>query len=388
MNIKQLKMCDDELTRAFARRTTLALTDLGHGLFLGAGRAASDFALLQRHSITHILNVADDVPRAADHLEYCCLGVGDFGTDSGISRTFGTAFAFVERALQANGIVLVHCANGSNRSPTVAIALLMQLFDWSLAAAWEHVASRRTIQPLADNRRELLLFERARRGVNSMAEGDGAVLTALEQQSEEAGAADPEVEETLASALAAVGERSDCYHWARGAGLYVPREALYAALDAGTPPTIIVDTRDDDACGGRIKGALHMADGDFGPRQVLELLARARELAAERGVEVTICFHCMESARRGPRCAKRLVEGMRALRDVGYAPQPVKVAVLEGGFDQWVRRHWRDPARVEGYDDAYWGYAEDAGDGGASAPAHPLYERPAGQQATPWSDAG
>ena len=139
MNIKQLKMCDDELTRAFARRTTLALTDLGHGLFLGAGRAASDFALLQRHGITHILNVADDVP--------------------------------------------------------------------------------------------------------------------------------------------------------------------------------------------------------------------------------TICFHCMESARRGPRCAKRLVEGMRALRDVGYAPQPVKVAVLEGGFDQWVRRHWRDPARVEGYDDAYWGYAEDAGDG-------------------------
>ena len=119
----------------------------------------------------------------------------------------------------------------------------------------------------------------------------------------------------------------------------------------------------------------------------VELLARARELAAARGAEVMICFHCMESARRGPRCAKRLVEGMRALRDVGYAPQPVKVAVLEGGFDQWVRRHWRDPARVEGYDDAYWGYAEDAGDG-ASAPAHPLYERPAGQQATPWSDAG
>ena len=51
-------------------------------------------------------------------------------------------------------------------------------------------------------------------------------------------------------------------------------------------------------------------------------------------------------------------------------------------------RHWMDPARVEGYDDIYWGYAADAGDGGASAPAHPLYERPAGQQATPWSDAG
>ena len=79
---------------------------------------------------------------------------------------------------------------------------------------------------------------------------------------------------------------------------------------------------------------------------------------------------------------------MSALRRT-HAPVPtIRIAVLRGGFDQWVRRHWRDPARVEGYDDVYWGYAEDAGDGGASAPAHPLYERPAGQQATPWSDAG
>ena len=397
-----------ELERALARRNAPALTDLGGGLLLASARAASEPALLRRHGVTHVLNVADDVPRVVgDDVQYCCLGMGDFGSDPrALPRVMGSALAFVQPALAAGGVVLVHCANGSNRSPTIAMALLMALHSWPLATAYEHVSSRRRVQPLADNRRALCEYEIATRGVATAYEGAGGTLcprselrAAPTDAAPPAGAApatdaapsdvsSDEVEKTLASVLAAIGERSDCYHWARGAGLYVPREALYAALDAGTPPTIIVDTRDDDACGGHITGALHMADGDFGPRQVLELMARARELAAARGAEVMICFHCMESARRGPRCAKRLVEGMRALRGVGYAPQPVKVAVLEGGFDQWVRRHWRDPARVEGYDDAYWGYAEDEGDGGASAPAHPLYERPAGQQATPWSDAG
>ena len=390
-----------ELERALARRNAPALTDLGGGLLLASARAASEPALLRRHGVTHVLNVADDVPRVVgDDVQYCCLGMGDFGSDPrALPRVMGSALAFVQPALAAGGVVLVHCANGSNRSPTIAMALLMALHSWPLATAYEHVSSRRRVQPLADNRRALCEYEIATRGVATAYEGAGGTLCPRSDAAPPNGAApatdaapsdvsSDEVEKTLASVLAAIGERSDCYHWARGAGLYVPREALYAVLDAGTPPTIIVDTRDDDACGGRIKGALHMADSNFGPQQVLELLARARELAAARGAEVMICFHCMESARRGPRCAKRLVEGMRALRGVGCAPQPVKVAVLEGGFDQWVRRHWRDPARVEGYDDNYWGYAEDAGDGGASAPAHPLYERPAGQQATPWSDAG
>ena len=172
---------ESELAAAFARRTNLALTDLSFGLFLGAGRAACDAALLERHGITHVLNCADDVPRpaATDGLEYCCLSVGDFGSDAGISRVFDAALSFVQPALEVDGAVLIHCANGSNRSPSVAIALLMMLLDWPLATAWEHVSCRRTVQPLADNRRELLAFEHRRRHVNSMAEGAGGTLVAL-----------------------------------------------------------------------------------------------------------------------------------------------------------------------------------------------------------------
>ena len=73
-------------------------------------------------------------------ITYLRLDVADFGADAGIRRVFSRAHAFVAEALAAGNGVLIHCANGSNRSPTVAIAVLMHLYSWSLADAWEHVS--------------------------------------------------------------------------------------------------------------------------------------------------------------------------------------------------------------------------------------------------------
>jgi predicted protein tyrosine phosphatase len=173
-----------ELQAAFERRDVGQIADLDCGIYLGRGSAAADTDTIKRHGITHVLNVADDVPRAAasSHLEYCCLEVGDFGTDRGIARVFSDAFTFVSHALDGGGNVFVHCANGSNRSPTVAVAMLMMLYDWPLCTAYEHVASRRQISPLADNRRQLLAFEASRRGgVYTMVEGAGGELVQLAQ---------------------------------------------------------------------------------------------------------------------------------------------------------------------------------------------------------------
>merc|ERR1719499_395074 len=94
----------------------------------------------------------------------------------------------------------------------------------------------------------------------------------------------------------------------------------------------------------------------------------------------------MESARRGPRCARRLLTTLEALppRQV----PPIHVHVLEGGFDQWVRRFWQEgDLRIQGFDDDYWGFAMPSADA-VSDPAHILYERPADQPETPWSKAG
>lgn len=117
----------------------------------------------------------------------------------------------------------------------------------------------------------------------------------------------------------------------------------------------------------------------------------------------TVVFHCMESARRGPRCARRVVVALEALDELEYARPQLAIRVLAGGFDQWARRFWNDPTRVVGYSEDYWCFGEFAeADAAAAAaeqreeeesvdaghPAHPLYTRPADQPATPWSEAG
>merc|ERR1712032_1391857 len=101
-----------------------------------------------------------------------------------------------------------------------------------------------------------------------------------------------------------------------------------------------------------------------------------------------------ESARRGPRCARRLSVYMGAA--AGASSSTVSIRVLQGGADQWIRRFFNDPSRVEGFDDDYWGFffSEEEGgpNGGGNARGaeklHSLYSRPADQPATPWSAAG
>lgn len=97
---------------------------IGHGirLFLGSGRDAENLTKLIENGVTHVLNVADDIPNfhgrevnrdGKRRFSYCNLDVTDFGGDAGISRVFGRAAAFVSSA----GFVQQAVAN-SNSPPT------------------------------------------------------------------------------------------------------------------------------------------------------------------------------------------------------------------------------------------------------------------------------
>merc|ERR1719453_2550451 len=125
-----------------------------------------------------------------------------------------------------------------------------------------------------------------------------------------------------------------------------------------------------------IQGALHMPDSTFNVDSIAQLLQKAQHLVETSGrAPVSVVFHCMESARRGPRCARRLFTVLQVLPDEQVPP--LKVFVLQGGFDQWVRRFWQaGEARIDGFDDDYWGFTLAAQDGEI---AHTLYERPADQ---------
>ena len=164
----------------------------------------------------------------------------------------------------------------------------------------------------------------------------------------------------------------DPYTWAKRNSMYMEQGELVGLLrdDSTRSTTLVVDVRDDDRAGGHVAGSLHAADGGFD--------AAAVYAAVSGSHASTVVFHCMESVRRGPRCAQRLA---RHVRQAGAADAAqFEIRVLKGGADQWVRRFHQDAALVAGFDNEFWGFypLDGEGEGGASG-QHILYERPADQ---------
>jgi protein-tyrosine phosphatase len=131
----------NSLTEALKRRQDMEnghiwATDIFNSqIYLGNGRDAMNYDQLKSHDITHILNCTDDVENYYEDdvsFKYLKLGIKDFGADKGIHRCFDVAMNFVQEVLeQENGHLLIHCANGSNRSVTITIMILMKLHGLS-----------------------------------------------------------------------------------------------------------------------------------------------------------------------------------------------------------------------------------------------------------------
>jgi len=175
----------------------------------------------------------------------------------------------------------------------------------------------------------------------------------------------------------------DPYYWARDAGLYIDQDCLAALLDRHDGQTLVIDVRDDDNKGGAIFGAVHFPDSSFDVAAVAQFA----------GAKSTVVFHCMESARRGPRCARRLHDYWSAADRPGDAARPAcsprpRICVLQGGADLWIRRFWKDASRVMDFDPDYWGFGDTDDTATESINGHVLYTRPADQPATTWSTAG
>lgn len=164
------------------------------------------------------------------------------------------------------------------------------------------------------------------------------------------------------------GDYHGHYDWCKQKGWYVGQDELVSLLQSDEI-VLVVDVRDDDHLGGNIKGSIHVPDGTF-----WKTIGDTATLIKQGS---TVVFHCMESARRGPRCAFRLHKYLSEEQ-----PQlNCSIRVLRGGADLWIRRFFRDPTLVENFDNDYWGW--DHGDGGeeplqGGLPSHSLYAREAG----------
>ena len=146
----------------------------GFKFYLGSTYDAQNLDQLKAHGVTYILNVSDDVPNHHEDtpgvgLVYKKLGVLDWGNDPGISRVFDEAIEFVKEAMAKGTNVLAHCKHGTNRSPSIVIALAMYLKKAPLSVVWKEIKKdRRHLYLTTDNRKELVAYDKSLRGKASM----------------------------------------------------------------------------------------------------------------------------------------------------------------------------------------------------------------------------
>ncbi|KAF8663471.1 hypothetical protein AX16_001040 [Volvariella volvacea WC 439] len=96
-------------------------------LYLGNTVAAKSSRSLTERHITHILSVCHDpIPAEAPESGICHMRipVEDVAHEDLVIQ-LPAACAFIHRALQDGGVVLVHCTQGISASPAVVAAYLM-----------------------------------------------------------------------------------------------------------------------------------------------------------------------------------------------------------------------------------------------------------------------
>ncbi|EMD32076.1 hypothetical protein CERSUDRAFT_162133 [Gelatoporia subvermispora B] len=134
------------------------------GLFVCDAYTATSPAVLQQLGITHVISVLPDgfyaYPRGIKHV---VVPVGDSRKDD-IGRYFRKALEFIQKALDADGQVLVHCVWGMSRSATIVMAYLIESRNMSTVQALKVMrAKREIVRPNAGFLRQLQMYEVTRR---------------------------------------------------------------------------------------------------------------------------------------------------------------------------------------------------------------------------------
>ena len=117
------------------------LTDILPNLAIGTLEQAQNIELLQKHAITHVLNITrtpcpdtyvdgvDGVNSVdgVDGIKSLQIAIDDtLDTSNGnLIKHFPEGFKFIDSAIENNGKILVHCHAGISRSPAFVIGYIM-----------------------------------------------------------------------------------------------------------------------------------------------------------------------------------------------------------------------------------------------------------------------
>lgn len=144
-------------------------------LYLGNWIHASQILKTKDHpkwNITHILTVGTEgfLP-PNPKVQWLRLRMSDYGKTDLTDEFLDKCCRFIDEAKEKKECVLVHCAVGVNRSPTLVIAYLMKSKKWTLQQAYSYVKKKRPqISPNQLYRDKLMELEKRLFGKNSMDE--------------------------------------------------------------------------------------------------------------------------------------------------------------------------------------------------------------------------
>jgi len=116
-------------------------------LFLSSKMASRDRKALDDLNIRYIINATREVDNEFEQTEngrfvyHRCLIADNESTD--IAQHFEACWAFIDDAFRNGSGVLVHCAQGVSRSPTIVVSYLVGVKGWRLDDAYTHVRRMR-----------------------------------------------------------------------------------------------------------------------------------------------------------------------------------------------------------------------------------------------------
>lgn len=122
------------------------MSQISRNIFLGDYRDAQNVQELKRKGITHVLSCAGELPQVPypSSIKSIKLGLDDT-EDENIDYFFEYTNKFIEDALNSGGKILVHCAAGISRSPTILAWYLMSKTGKSSYEVIAYLKSKRSI---------------------------------------------------------------------------------------------------------------------------------------------------------------------------------------------------------------------------------------------------
>eukprot|EP00928_Gymnodinium_smaydae_P074012 TRINITY_DN5709_c2_g1_i1.p1 TRINITY_DN5709_c2_g1~~TRINITY_DN5709_c2_g1_i1.p1 ORF type:complete len:870 (-),score=133.94 TRINITY_DN5709_c2_g1_i1:193-2802(-) len=152
LNLEEINTLEDQLPDHLHKRLQLercrqeCSEALPGALYISGRHVAGNLEILQRHRISHIVNMAADVCDNSfpEHFTYTTYYLKDANYED-ISLLFYRTLEIIQDVIDNGGRVLVHCHEGVSRSSTMVIAYLMWRFGIPFETAHERLRLARPI---------------------------------------------------------------------------------------------------------------------------------------------------------------------------------------------------------------------------------------------------